>query len=116
MSETAARFCKKKPTISAQVEIAEHFQAMEAEHADVMAMLADIDLDYSGRFQTEYFFAEDDPRFERWVENNRSLRPLITVETLYTEDDDYRLEQEDEYDRRCEDAAADRYEFGYERY
>jgi hypothetical protein len=107
MSETANRFCRK-PEIPAQVVIAEYFEAMDAERADEMALLADLDYDFSGRFVTPYFFAEDDPRFDRWMKNRRSTNALF-LDMCYEEEVE-RERKEDEYDRACEDADADRYE------
>jgi|CXWL01.1.fsa_nt_gi hypothetical protein len=116
MSKVANRFRRKKPVITASVAIAEHFQAMEAERADTMAMLADLDDDFSGRFVTPYFFAEDDPRFKRWYENSRRSTNALFLDMIYDEEAERQEREEDEYDRRCEDAHADRYELRYGSY
>ncbi len=114
MSETAARFCTRKPVISAEVEIAEHFEAMALEHADFMAILADAELDFSGRFVTPYFFAEHDPRFERWCEDRRSTNTLF-LDMAYDE----QAERDRIEDEKLEEAAAIREEHrhgGYDLY
>lgn len=112
MSETAARFCKRKPVISAQVEIAEHFEAMTLEHADLMAMLADADLDFSGRFVTPYFFAEDDPTFEQWFENSRRSTNALFLDMAYDE----QAERDRIEDEKLEEAAAIREEHRHSGY
>lgn len=113
MSETADRFRRKKPVISAEVVIAEHFEAMDAEHADLMAMLAELNEDSGERFVTPYFFVEDDPQFKEWWYQHQHSRHYsnnaLFLDMIYDEEAERECE-EDAYDRRCEDAHADRYD------
>lgn len=41
MSETAQRYSTKKPTVSARVEIGEHFEAVAQERAEFLAFVAE---------------------------------------------------------------------------
>ena len=100
MSEAASRFFhRRKPVIAASVAIAEHLEAMEAEHAD----------DFSGDLIPVEFLDEGNPLFNRWFEKSRRSTNALFLDMCYDEQAE-RERQEDEYDRRCEDARADRYE------
>ena len=110
MSEAASRFFhRRKPVIAASVAIAEHLEAMEAEYADELAMLADFDYDFSGDLIPVEFLDEGNPLFNRWFEKSRRSTNALFLDMCYDEQAE-RERQEDEYDRRCEDARADRYE------
>lgn len=113
MSETAERFTGKKPGISASVEISEHFEAMDAERADFMAMLADLehysfmDEAYENSLLSDFYDDLD-------LGLNESFQPsanTLFLDMCYDEEAERERQENEAYDRRCEDAYADRYEY-----